>query len=607
MEDSGIAHRGNPVEKIICKIVLFVCALMLPMYFTVPARAEDKKVNAENTVPAHETASTAAKPVPQAGAGEVVIGLNIPLFSPLFSEVPLAKVNDESVTLKEVRDALIASHEERTEETATKKVDYAAILDRLINVRLIVQEARGMGIGELPEVKETISAYAKRLRGELLLQQAAKDAKADPEEVEKIYKDMIREWKIKSVLFFQEEDAKKMLEDIKAGKSFEELAAKAVADKKAKGNEKEEFMKPASLLPQVVEAVAAMKTGSVSPIIRILAGKENSGYSVVKLVDVRYVDNKDAKEKAEQQALSDQRAKMIREYRGMLIKKYVKVNKQLLKNLDFAAAKPGLEKLSKDKRVIAVIQGEKPITVGILTVALKKSFFHGVKEAVAEKRINDNKYDVLGSMIDKALLEKEAVKQGLDKTDDYKTMMKEYSDSVIFGTFIEKVIASDVKLTKDEIEAYYKKHISEYSSPEMIRLNSLAFAKKVDAENAIEKLRKGTDYNWLLSNAEGQVKRDAKELLSFEGNLLTIKSMPEGIQKVATGAKEDEVKLYASPEGYYYVLIVKQVVPSKVETLGAVQQKIAEKIYNGKLKDSLEEYAAKLRKAGDVKIYLSKP
>src|SRR5208337_3015623 len=110
----------------------------------------------------------------------------------------------------------------------------------------------------------------------------------------------------------------------------------------------------------------------------------------------------------------------------------------------------------------------------------------------------------------------------------------------------------------------------------------------------------------LLSNSEGQVKKDAKDLLSFEGNLLTVKSMPEGIQKVVTGAKEDEVKLYASPEGYYYVLTVKQVVPPKAETLDSVQQKIAGKIYNEKLKDSVEEYAAKLRKAGDVKIYLSK-
>ena len=593
------------------RFILFVCALMLTMYVAIPAIAEDKKATAESLTSSPiltpETAGIAAKPVPDAGAGEVVIGLTIPLLSPLFSDVPLAKVNDERVTLKEVRDAVIASHKERTEETAAKKMNYAEILDRLINLKLILQEAREMGIDELPEVKEAISVYGKQLRKDLLLKRATKNAKANPAEVERIYRDMIREWKIKSVLFFQEEDAKKMLQDIKAGKSFEELAAKAVEDKKAKGNMQEDFIGPANLLPQVTQAVVSMKVGSVSPIVKILAGRANSGYAVIKLIDVRYVDNKEAKEKAEQESIRLQKGKMVQEYGKELLKKYdVKVNKQLLKDLDFSASKPGLEKLSKDKRVLAVIQGEKPITVGVVTVAVKKSFFHGLKEALAEKRINDKKYEVLGSMIDKALMEKEAAKQGLDKSDDYKNMMKEYEDSLIFGTFIEKVIAPDVKLSKEEIEAYYKEHISQYTTPEMLRLNSLAFTKKEDAENAIEKLRKGTDYNWLLSNAEGQVKKDAKDLLSFEGTLLTIKSMPEGLQEVLTGAKEGEVKLYASPEGYFYVVVIKQVVTPESTPLSEVQQKISEKIYNEKLKDSVEEYAAKLRKAGDVRIYLSK-
>ncbi len=585
---------------------MFVCTLMLPIYFTIPAYAEDKKAPAESYVQTSETAGPEAKPAPKSGPGEVNIGLSVPLFSPIFSNVPVVKVNDESITLKEVRDALIASHEERSEQTAAQKLDYASILDRLINVRLIVQEAHGMGIDELPEVTDTVSAYEKQLRRELLLQGAAKDARADPKEVEALYRDMIKEWKIRSVLFFQEEDAKNMLEDIKAGKNFEELAAKAVADKKAKGNEQEEFIAPAYLLPQVADAVAVMKTGSVSPVIRIMAGKDNSGYSVVKLIDVRYVDNAEAKAKAEQRSLADQKAKMIRQYMAALIRKYVKVNKQLLKNLDFEAAKPGLEKLSKDKRTVAVIQGEKPVTVGILAAAIKKSFFHGIQEAVAEKRINEKKYEVLGNMLDKALLDSEAARQGVDKTDEFKTLIKEYRDSVIFGTFVEKVVAPDVKLSKDEIEGYYKEHINEYSSPEMIRLNSLAFTKKEDAENAMEKLRKGTDYNWLLSNAEGQVKKDAKDSLSFEGNILTVKSLPEGIQKVVGGAKADDARLFASPGGYFYVLIVKQIVPPKAETLTAVQQKIAEKVYNKKLKDSVEEYAARLRAAGDVKIYLSK-
>jgi len=44
----------------------------------------------------------------------------------------------------------------------------------------------------------------------------------------------------------------------------------------------------------------------------------------------------------------------------------------------------------------------------------------------------------------------------------------------------------------------------------MMKINSLVFAKRQDAEIAIEKLRKGTELQWLSINAEGQVDRNTQ-------------------------------------------------------------------------------------------------
>jgi HEPN domain-containing protein len=183
--------------------------------------------------------------------------------------------------------------------------------------------------------------------------------------------------------------------------------------------------------------------------------------------------------------------------------------------------------------------------------------------------------------------------------------VNEYLDSVIFGTFIEKAVVPDIHLKKEDIEAYYKEHLREFSSPEMMRITSLAFKKKDDAESAAEKLRKGTDYNWLVSNAEGQVEKDAKDLLVFEGNLITVKSMPEVLQKALAGAKADEVKVGEGPAGYYYLMLIKQVVPSQSEELEKVKDEIVQTLIAKKLKNAVDEWGAKLRKAGDVKFYLS--
>ncbi len=55
------------------------------------------------------------------------------------------------------------------------------------------------------------------------------------------------------------------------------------------------------------------------------------------------------------------------------------------------------------------------------------------------------------------------------------------------------------------------------ASPRLMRIKSLVFRKRSDAVAAIDKLKKGTDFNWLGSNAEGQVDPNAAGILKFDG------------------------------------------------------------------------------------------
>ena len=133
---------------------------------------------------------------------------------------------------------------------------------------------------------------------------------------------------------------------------------------------------------------------------------------------------------------------------------------------------------------------------------------------------------------------------------------------------------------------------------------SLVFGKRDDAERAIANLRKGTDFQWMKENAEGQVDQGTKGVLNFDGSLLTTKDLPEGVQKAVNGAKTGDFRLYESPENHYYVLYVQEVIPSKPQPYAEAREKIAKKIYNEKLTKAVEEYAGKLRAVSDVKIYL---
>jgi hypothetical protein len=137
----------------------------------------------------------------------------------------------------------------------------------------------------------------------------------------------------------------------------------------------------------------------------------------------------------------------------------------------------------------------------------------------------------------------------------------------------------------------------------MLRIKSLVFHKRQDAVEAIAKLQKGADYNWLSSIAQGQVDPSSTGLLKFGDRPLTITSLPDGVQKAAAGVKSGDFRLYAGPQGYFYVLYIFQTVEPQTKPFEAVQEEVAKKVYNDKLKKAVVFWADQLRKYYPVKIF----
>ncbi|HYA94032.1 MAG TPA: peptidyl-prolyl cis-trans isomerase [Thermodesulfobacteriota bacterium] len=511
----------------------------------------------------------------------------------------VATVNDEPITLEEFNQELASLHAGVTEEKKVGKTKESALLRRLINMRLILQEAKRIGLDELPEVKNMVDVYSKATLRELLIERHLKDAKPDEKDVERLYKDLTKEWKIKSVIFEKEDAAKKMEEKIKAGGHFDELAKQVVADGTAKGGEEGKYVKGKDLLPQIAQTVSKMEVGSISPIIQV-----GTGFVILRVEDIRFPEDPEAKKLAVKQALYLQKEKLFKEYNDALMKKYVKVHKETLDGLDYESKEPGFQKLLEDQRVVAEIEGERPITVAELTEALGQQFYHGIERAIESKRLNEKKMLVLEEILYKRILRKEALRLGIDKTEAYKSKVKEYENSVIFGAFVQKAIVPDVKVTEEESKAYYNKHIGEYTFPEMMKIRSLVFVKRNAAERAIEKLRNGTELQWLMENAEGQVDKNTPDLLTFDGKSLTVRDLPEGVRKVLSGAKPGDFRLYASPEGYFYILSIEDVVPAKPQSFEEAKKAVANKVFSEKLNKAVEAWADKLRAASDVKVYM---
>ena len=513
----------------------------------------------------------------------------------------VATVNEEPITLEEFNQALYELHGQGDvgDIKKTTKVDYEVPLTRLINTKLILLEAKNIGLDELPIYQQRIGEFSRQGLGALLLEKQTKDLKADQKVVDQLYKEAVKEYHVKSMKLESEEIAKKPAKDIESGQDFDTVITKAIADGTAKGTAEAEFFKQKDMLPQINQALAKMKTGEVSPVIPI-----PGGFVIMKLIGIRYPDDPQARQQAETSVLKRQKEEAKRNYIESLQKKYAKIDKELLKSVDYEAKEPGLEKMLQDKRPLATIEGDEPITVGDIAAQLQKKFFHGVEQAMGKGKVNQQKEDLLYKILTTRVLLKEALLQGIDKTDVFKNTVEDYKTSLLFGAFVEKVILPDIHVDEKDIKQYYQEHIASYSSPPMIRIQSLVFADKDKAVQVLQKLKTGTDFKWLTAHAEGQLDQKTEGLLKFEGKLLLMTTLPEDLQKVLTGSKAGDFAIYTDAKGHSYVLSIGEIIAPVPQELADVSDDIKEKVFKVKLQQSLDEWVAKLKQYYPVKIYI---
>ena len=77
---------------------------------------------------------------------ELLIHLEVPLTSPLFANTPVAVVDDEPITLRDLTRRVSSIHEGRADAATQARKDYAKLLDRVIATKLIAHEARNIGL-----------------------------------------------------------------------------------------------------------------------------------------------------------------------------------------------------------------------------------------------------------------------------------------------------------------------------------------------------------------------------------------------------------------------------------------------------------------------------
>ena len=513
----------------------------------------------------------------------------------------VATVNGEPVTLAEMMERLGSLHEEAREPAAAPAhPDPMLVLQRIIDARLVVQEAKSIGLDQQPDVVDKLGAARLALLKAGVARNAVRTVTtADPDAVEKAYRDRVREQNLALVLFRKEDDAKAFVAAASSGADFEQRADRAVTEGIATKREPAQYARVSSLRPEVHEVAAGLAPGSVSPPFPM-----EQGFAVVKSFGVRYPDDPAAREEAKEAALRAKKEARIQQYTDDLRKRNTRIRKDVLAALDYEAKSPGFEALRKDARVVADIQGGKPVTVKDLTERIEQKFYHGVAQAIERKRVNPEVPSILDRLMMERVIGVEAKRLDVERSEAFLSGMKEQTDSLLFDAFVKKVVDPGVSLNEADLRSWYDGHRAEISTPEMVRLESVSFVRREDARGALERLRQGADPKWLKANASGQAKNDeASDRLPPDGRLVATASLPEALRKAIEGAREGEARLAGEDPGPWDVVVVRQKVAAAARPYEDVREQVAGKVFGERRKATLDDWIAKLRARSTITIH----
>jgi len=504
----------------------------------------------------------------------------------------LATVNGEPITLGAVDAARSAR--------ATPD-DPFRVLDRLIGVELVVQEGRRMGLQDSLEVSDQLGIFERDTLRDGLFARVLENVKADPKVTEKLAATMNTEVSIRSALFPRREDAASLRERALKGADFDAAAAEVTGAEKGKLDPGKGFIRLADLRPEVQDAVATLSAGQVSAVYAI-----DGQFAVTRLVDRRALPNPHARAEAEAEGLKRAQLVAMASYVDGLSKKYAKVNESLVAAVDFDAKEPGFDSYLSDARAAVTIEGDPPITVADLADATRKRLFHGAGRAADRGRLNRKKIEILDDLITKRVVMKEARRLGLDKKPEYVALRDEVQRELIFGMFVGKVIEQSVKVSGEDIRKYYEGHKAEFTQPEMVRLEALAFESRKAADEGLVKLRSGADLAWMRGNAPGRLAPEAvPEGLRFPSMPLVVAQLPDDVRQALQGATSGDYRVFATPAGPAAVLHVRDRIVGAPRRLAEVEDSIRRTVAGEKRQSAFDEYVLTLRKASEVRILIT--
>lgn len=495
-------------------------------------------------------------------------------------EKPVAWVDGVPVTEGDLKEALKITH--RTEAVRPgEHLDLMDYVNKLIDERLIVQEAYRMGLDKDPWVQNKMHEYKLRESVVRLYKEEIQDrVRLSDDEMRQFYNGQMEEVYVRQITLQTEDQAQNIRNQIESGSDMAALARECSIDMfKDKGGDRG-FLRRSQL-----------KGGQITPVI-----KAPSGYQIIKIEEKKAAPEKDIEdirrivEKPLRKKKEEERSREV--LKGYRDRSDISIDEGLLTELPLSLADAKGEKWAKDGRPIVKI-GEEILTVG--------QFCQQLKDIPESKLVTDNppalKRKFVDNWIDRKLVDMAALNRHYERDKDFSLMLKYYEEYLLKKLFAQEVIYSQIKVSDELLKDYYDKHRDKYLKPVQYRIRQITVTDEAQARTILEQLRGGADFAWLAKNkSEDSLAQKGGDRGWISEDKLSFFS--KAVYALKVGENSD---VLSEGDAYYIV---------KLEAKSDVDYEDFEQIKDVVRKDYIKEnyehlwtdYARELRQDAEVKI-----
>ncbi len=405
----------------------------------------------------------------------------------------LASVDGNPITTRDL-DELLAAQPPPAPGMPLPSVTAEGVLRRLVENRLLEEEAFRIGADEAPEVKNQVWDL-RRHRGMMALMDSVSATVEPPDAAFDVAMAQTSTmWRVYHIRSASEADSRALLGRLRAGASFAELAkAHSTDTTSAKRDGELGWAREDLYIPEFRNALTGLPKGELAGPVRT-----EDGWHILKLEDIR--TETVGQSGAMQQQLKDaaMRERVMQKMSAFvdsLRKKYgVTVDTKKVATLDYGSADPAVQKYLREGKDVVATLPWKRITVADLTRQIRFQYFHGLEGRPEAQTARDK---VLDEWIIELLLRHEAGERGYDRTPEVLAQADALRRELMREHVGKKILSEEFEPSEDELRRYHEQHRTEFTPPRRVRLDAVLLSDEAAAGRFRQQLEGGAKLKWL--------------------------------------------------------------------------------------------------------------